>query len=70
MNISKGLNISYINQEAFEGGYDLDTVEEIKKEATSNISTMNTLIILNDFKILARDFDVINDISALDYKLL
>ena len=67
MTLSNGLNISYINQEASEGGYDPETVEEIRKEAPSYASTMNTLVTLNDFRILARDFDGIADVRALDY---
>ena len=67
MTISNVLNIFYINQESSEGGYDPETAEEIRKEKQSYTCTINTLVILNGFKILARDFDGVADVSALDY---
>ena len=41
--------------------------EEIRQEAPSYASTMNTLVTLNDFRILAKDFPGIADVMALDY---
>ena len=59
--------IDYINGTASEGGFDPETVEEIRDEAPRFASTMNTLVTLNDFRILAKDFSGISDAVALDY---
>lgn len=59
--------LSYINLNSSIGGYNPETVEEIKKEAPLYSSTMDTLITLKDFKILAKDFEGISDVVALDY---
>ena len=67
MTLSNGLNISFTNQNASEGGYNPETVEDIRKEAPAYASTMNTLVTLNDFRILARDFAGVADVIALDY---
>ena len=67
MTLSNGLNITYANQSASEGGYNPETVEDIRKEAPAYASTMNTLVTLNDFRILARDFSGVADVVALDY---
>ena len=65
--LSNGELLTYTNQNASEGGYDPATVEEIRKEAPSYASTMNTLVTLNDFRILANDFPGVADVMALDY---
>ena len=67
LTISNGLNIAYSNTTASEGGYNPETVEEIRKEAPSYASTMNTLVTLNDFRILSKDFPGVADVMALDY---
>lgn len=67
MTLSNGLSISYTNQNASEGGYNPETVEDIRKEAPAYASTMNTLVTLNDFRILAKDFHGVADVVALDY---
>ena len=67
MTLSNGENISFINEVQSEGGYNPETVEEIRREAPAYASTMNTLVTLNDFRILAKDFDGIADAVALDY---
>jgi len=65
--LSNGINISYNNLSASEGGYNPETVEEIRQEAPAYASTMNTLVTLKDFRILAKDFNGISDVVALDY---
>lgn len=65
--LSNGFNITYTNDVASEGGYDPETVEEIRKSAPSFASTMDTLVTLNDFRILSNDFSGVADVSALDY---
>ena len=67
LTLSNGLNLVYTNTNASEGGYNPETVEEIRKEAPAYASTMNTLVTLNDFRILSRDFVGIADAVALDY---
>lgn len=67
MTLSNGENITYTNQNASEGGYNPETVEEIRQAAPSYASTMNTLVTLNDFRILAKDFSGVADVMALDY---
>lgn len=62
-----GVQYAYNNPEASEGGYNPETVEEIRNEAPRYASTMNTLVTLNDFRILAKDFSGISDVVALDY---
>ena len=62
-----GMNLSYNNQIASEGGFNPETVEEIRNEAPRFASTMNTIVTLNDFRILSKDFDGISDVVALDY---
>lgn len=59
--------ITYKNYTASEGGFDPETVEEIRNEAPRFASTMNTLVTLNDFRVLSKDFDGIADAVALDY---
>lgn len=65
--LSNGENISYTNVNASEGGYNPETVEDIRKSAPAYASTMNTLVTLNDFRILTNDFAGIADAVALDY---
>lgn len=67
MTLSNGLLLTYTNQNASEGGYNPETVEDIRKEAPAFASTMNTLVTLNDFRILSRDFAGLADVVALDY---
>ena len=67
LTLSNGLNLTFSNQNASEGGYNPETVEDIRKEAPAYASTMNTLVTLNDFRILSRDFPGVADVVALDY---
>ena len=60
-------NYNYYNTSASEGGYNPETVEDIRQEAPAFASTMNTLVTLNDFRVLVKDFDGISDVVALDY---
>lgn len=67
INTETGEGVAYINEESSEGGYNPETVEEIRNEAPRFASTMNTLVTLNDYRILAKDFVGIADVVALDY---
>lgn len=67
MTLANGINISYINQNPSEGGYNPESVEDIRQEAPAYASTMNTLVTLNDVRILAKDFPGVADVVALDY---
>lgn len=67
LSLSNGDTINYTNQNASEGGYDPESVEDIRKEAPAYASTMNTLVTLNDFRILSADFLGLADAVALDY---
>ena len=62
-----GTMFDYVNKSSSEGGFNPETVEEIRNEAPRFASTMNTLVTLNDFRILSKDFDGISDVVALDY---
>lgn len=62
-----GRVISFINQSASDGGYNPETIEEIQRTAPDFASTMDTLVTLNDFRILSKDFEGISDVVALDY---
>lgn len=62
-----GQSLVYYNETASEGGFNPETVEEIRNEAPRFASTMNTLVTLNDFRILSKDFSGISDVVALDY---
>lgn len=61
------IQLTYYNANASEGGFNPETVNEIKNEAPRYAGTMNTLVTLDDFRILAKDFDGISDVVALDY---
>ncbi len=67
LRLSEGVSLIYTNNYSSEGGYDPETVEEIRRNAPSYAKTMDTLVTLNDFRILAREYDGISDVMALDY---
>ena len=59
--------IQYTNQYPSEGGYDPESVEDMRKAAPAYAKTMNTLVTLDDFRILSDSFDGLADVVALDY---
>lgn len=67
LRLQDGSSLDYINEYSSEGGYDPETVEEIRKAAPSYAKTMDTLVTLNDFRILSNEYDGISDVMALDY---
>lgn len=67
LRLSDGTSLAYTNDFSSEGGYNPESVEDIRKAAPSYAKTMNTLVTLNDFRILANEFDGISDVVALDY---
>lgn len=67
MNLADGSQLAYTNISASEGGYDPESIEEIRKNAPTYAKTMNTLVTLNDFRLLVGAFDGISDVVALDY---
>ena len=58
---------AYSNQYSSEGGFDPESVEEIRKAAPAYAKTMDTLVTLDDFRILSNSYDGIADVVALDY---
>lgn len=67
LRLDGGISLSYTNNYSSEGGYDPETVEEIRRNAPSYAKTMDTLVTLNDFRILSREYTGISDVVALDY---
>ena len=67
LRLEDGVTLNYTNEYGSEGGYDPETVESIRKNAPSYAKTMDTLVTLNDFRILANEYDGISDAVALDY---
>lgn len=67
LRLSDKVTLSYTNNYSSEGGYDPETVEEIRRNAPSYAKTMDTLVTLNDFRILAKEYEGISDVMALDY---
>ena len=49
------------------GGYDPETVEEMKDSVPKHARTMNTIVTINDFEEVGSFVTGISDISALDY---
>lgn len=50
-----------------EGGYNPETVEEMKDSIPKHARTMNTIVTINDFEEVGSFVSGISDISALDY---
>ena len=50
-----------------EGGYNPETVEEMKDSVPKHARTMNTIVTINDFEEVGSFVSGISDISALDY---
>ena len=67
LRLNDGTSLAYTNDFSSEGGYNPESVEDIRKSAPSYAKTMNTLVTLNDFRILANEYSVISDVVALDY---
>ncbi len=49
------------------GGYDPETVDEMKNSVPKHARTMNTIVTINDFEEVGSFVSGISDISALDY---
>lgn len=67
LRLGDGISLTYTNDFSSEGGYDPETVEEIRRNAPSYAKTMDTLVTLNDFRILSKEYNGIADVVALDY---
>ena len=67
LRLEDGSSLAYTNDFSSEGGYDPESVEEIRRNAPSYAKTMDTLVTLNDFRILSNEYDGISDVVALDY---
>lgn len=52
---------------ATEGGYDPETVDEMKISVPRQARTMNTIVTINDFEEVSLNVEGISDVSALDY---
>ncbi len=65
--LDDGVIITYTNNYSSEGGSLPESVEEIRRNAPSYAKTMNSLVTLNDFRILAKEYEGISDVVALDY---
>ncbi len=69
----KQLNSDYVNnmivakQTASTGGYNPETVDEMRISVPKRARTMNTIVTINDFEDVGKEVLGIADISALDY---
>lgn len=69
----KQLNSDYVNnmiiskQIASIGGYNPETVDELRISVPKRARTMNTIVTINDFEDVGKEVLGIADISALDY---
>ena len=52
---------------ATEGGYDPETVDEMRISVPRQARTMNTIVTINDFEEVSLNVEGISDVSALDY---
>ena len=59
--------VTITNEESSTGGYDPESVEEIRISAPNWARTMNTIVTLNDFREVCQHFADIADLVALDY---
>jgi hypothetical protein len=50
-----------------EGGYDPETVDEMRISVPRQARTMNTIVTINDFEEVSLNVEGISDVSALDY---
>lgn len=60
-------SIRIVSNTASEGGYDPETVDEMRTNVPKQARTMNTIVTINDFEEVGLNIDSIADISALDY---
>ena len=67
LRLNDSISVPYTNEFSSEGGFDQETVEDIRRNAPSYAKTMDTLVTLNDFRILAKEYEGISDVVALDY---
>lgn len=64
---SESDKVNITNEESSTGGYDPESIEEIRISAPNWARTMNTIVTLNDFREVCQHFDDIADLVALDY---
>lgn len=60
-------SVTIYNNTVSTGGYDPETVREIKNSAPQFAKTMNTIVTLEDFKDVMENIAGVSDIVALDY---
>lgn len=62
-----GDRVEITNEEPSTGGYNPESVEEIRISAPNWARTMNTIVTLNDFREVCQHFTDVADLVALDY---
>lgn len=62
-----GIPIEINSNEVSQGGYNPETISDIKESAPEFVRTMDTLVTKNDFKELVDNILGISDVVALDY---
>lgn len=67
LRLGDNISIPYTNEYSSEGGFNPESVDDIRRNAPSYAKTMDTLVTLNDFRILANEYEGISDVVALDY---
>ena len=67
LRLSDGSTFAYTNDYASNGGYDPESVDDIRRNAPSYAKTMDTLVTLNDFRIMSNEYESLSDVVALDY---
>lgn len=60
-------SVNITNEEPSTGGYNPETIEEIRISAPNWARTMNTIVTLNDFREVCQHFSDVADLVALDY---
>lgn len=59
--------IKIVSNTASQGGYNPETVDEMKTSVPRQARTMNTIVTINDFEEVSLNVLGISDVSALDY---
>lgn len=67
LNSTEKGNMRIYSNTASTGGYDPETVDEMKVSIPKHARTMNTIVTINDFEEVGSNVLGISDISALDY---
>jgi hypothetical protein len=67
LNSDEKSNMNILSNTASEGGYDPETVDEMRVSLPKYARTMNTIVTINDFEEVGTNVLGISDISALDY---